>query len=302
VKHILSLREFTGEELTALVEQAIQLKADPDRYADAARGKGLLLLMEKTSTRTTLAFSAAIAQLGGYSVRLNWDESNFTISPLRYEARYVSSNCHAIMARLKTHESLAELAEHSRVPVINGCDTRYHPSQALADLMTIREVAGGFDGVSVTYVGVHNNVANSLVVGATRVGVKVGLVTPKVHEPAWDPELMHEARATGLVTMYDTVTEAAVKSDFIYTDTWVDMEFFTDPSYAEERDRRIRQMSPYQLNAANLGDATPWVMHDMPIHPGYEISAELVEDPRSVIFQQAENRLYTAKAMLLDVL
>ena len=237
--------------------------------------------------------------MGGYAVRLDWRESNFSISPLRYEARYASSNCDVIMARLKRFEEIAELAGHSSVPVINGCCNRYHPSQALADLMTIKEVAGSLEASSVTYVGIHNNVANSLVAAGTRAGVRVGLVTPLTNPPAVDERLMATAQATGLLVRHAGVAEAAAASEFLYTDTWVDMEFFDDPAYAQERDRRVTLMTPFQLNTENLAGATPWIMHDMPIHPGFEISAELVESQRSVIFRQAENRLYTAKAMLL---
>jgi ornithine carbamoyltransferase len=271
-------------------------------YENALARRGLLILMEKTSTRTTLSFSAAIGQMGGWSLKLDWVESNFTISPIHHEARYVSRNCDAIMARLKTWEALSTLAENATVPVINGCCTRYHPSQALADLITIREAAGRLEGTSVAYVGVHNNVTNSLLAGATRVGVGVGLVTPMVNEPAWDQALVDEAEATGLVTRYESVREAAEKCDFVYTDTWVDMEWFSDPSYDEERERRTALMSPFQLNHETVGDADVRVMHDMPIHPGWEISEELTQDPRSIIYDQAENRLYSAKALLLNAL
>lgn len=301
--HILSLdAEMPAAELNGLVDLALDLKQRPEAYESACRRKGLLLLFQKTSTRTALAFSAAIHQMGGYAVRLDWRDSNFTISPLRYEARYVSSNCDVIMARLKHYADIRELAEHSSVPVINGCCDRYHPSQALADLVTIKETAGTLRGASVTYVGIYNNTSNSLVAAATSVGVKVGLVTPVVNPPADDHALIERAEATGLLSRYDTVAEAAAESQFLYTDTWVDMEFFTDPSYAEERDRRVALMSPFQLSAEHLDGAEPWIMHDMPIHPGYEISAELVDSPRSVIFRQAENRLYAAKALLLYVL
>ncbi len=298
MKHVLTLRELDGDELEGLVELGLEMKRDPGAYADAFPRRGLLLLMQKTSTRTTLSFAAAIAQLGGWHLKLDWDDSNFSISPIRHEARYVSRNCDAIMARLKTFEDLSELARHATIPVINGCCTRHHPSQALADLITLREVAGKLDGVSLTYVGVHNNVTNSLLVACTRVGVRLGLVTPMVNEPAWDQELVDEARATGLVTTYDSVREAAAASDFIYTDTWVDMEWFTDASYGEERERRTKLMAPYQLSAENLDGADVRVMHDMPMHPGFEIDEELIDDPRSIMFDQAENRLYSAKALL----
>lgn len=298
---VLKITEYDGPGLQRLVELAQAIKADPDRYRDACDRKGLLLLFQKTSTRTLLAFSSAIEQLGGYAVRLGWNESNFAISPIEYEARYVSRNCDAVMARLLRHEDVAALAAHSSVPVINGCCNRYHPSQALADLLTVHEVFGGFD-VTVTYVGVHNNVANSLVAALTSVGARVVLVTPIVNEAAWDADLMERAEATGLVSRASTLAEAAAESDVVYTDTWIDMEFFDDPGYREARDERIALMQPFQVNAENLGGARPHLMHDMPIHPGFEIDVASVDDERSVIFQQAENRLHAAKALLVDLI
>lgn len=301
-QHVISLREFSGDQLRELVALAEDCRQHPERYQDALRRKGLVLLMEKTSTRTVLSFEAAINELGGYAVRLNWAESNFSISPVRYEAAYVSRNASAILARLKHNADLLELARASVVPVINGCDDRHHPSQALADLITIKQVAGALDGVRVTFVGIHNNVTNSLLVACTRVGVRVGLVTPERNPDSWDEDLVAEARATGLVTEYASVQEAAAASTFLYTDTWIDMEHYHEPSYATEAERRVELMTPYQLNVRNLGGAAPWIMHDMPIHPGFEIAEDLVESRRSVIYQQAQNRLLSAKALLLTVM
>jgi ornithine carbamoyltransferase len=299
---LLSLRELDRNALTSVVTTALDLKRHPDSYTNALSGKGLLLLMQKTSTRTVLAFTAAIHQLGGYALRMNWQESNFSISPLALEARYVGTTVDAVMARLLRHQDVAELAAHAGIPVINGCDEKYHPSQAVADCLTVYENAGRFDGVRVTYVGVHNNVTNSLLVGCTRLGVQVNLVTPIVNDAASDPDLVSEAEGTGLLRRYDDVRSACANSDFIYTDTWIDMEHFSDPAYQEEKAHRIALMSPFQLNADTVGDSDVKIMHDMPIHPGFEISAELVDDPRSVIFQQAENRLHAAKAILLHLL
>ena len=301
-QHVISLREFSGDQLRELVALAEDCRQHPERYEDALHRKGLVTLMEKTSTRTVLSFEAAINELGGYAVRLNWAESNFSISPIHHEAAYVSRNTSAIMARLKHHTDLLELARGSLVPVINGCDDRYHPTQALADLITIKQVEGSFDGAQVTFVGIHNNVTNSLLVACTRVGVRVGLVTPERNPDSWDPELVAEARATGLVSDYSSVQEAAAESTFLYTDTWIDMEHYHELSYATEAERRIETMTPYQLNRRNLGGATPWIMHDMPIHPGFEIDEELVQSPQSVIYQQAQNRLLSAKALLLTVM
>jgi ornithine carbamoyltransferase len=294
-RHVLTLRELSADELVALVDDAIEVKRDPAAHATDCERTGLLLLLQKTSTRTVLSFSAAINQMGGYAVTLDWRSSNFTISPIRHEVRYASRNCDVILARCLRFEDVAEMAAHSLVPVINGCCNRHHPSQALADVMTIREVAGGFDGVTLAYVGVHNNVANSLVVACTRVGVRLLLVTPSVNAGAWDEDLMAEAWATGLVSWCDSLPEAAARADFLYTDTWVDMEHFGD---AGARERKLQEMTPYRVCRENLGGADPFLMHDMPIHPGMEIDDEMVDAPRSVIFQQSENRLHAAKALL----
>jgi ornithine carbamoyltransferase len=233
---------------------------------------------------------------------MDWNQSNFSISPIQYEARYVSRNCDVIMARLKKHEDLLELARYADVPVINGCCDRYHPCQTLADLMTIYEVAGTFSGITITYVGIHNNVANSLIAGCITLGIKLLLVTPIINTPSWDEELMQAALNSGYVDKINHLSDAVSRSDFVYTDTWVDMEFVHEGQYGDEKNRRVELMMPYQLNRDNLQGYTPYIMHDMPIHPGYEIEAELIESERSVIYQQAENRMHVQKALLMHLL
>lgn len=300
--HVLRLRDLSPTELKNILDHAVEIKSRPTDFHHAADARGLLMLFEKTSTRTALSFQSAIARLGGYSVVLDWDKSNFSISPLEYEAQYVSRNCDVIVARLRNHDSLRRLAANSQVPVVNGCDDRYHPSQALADFMTIREVAGRFDGVTLCYVGVRNNVANCLIEGCVALGVRLLLVVPVIQESARDDELDRLAKASGLVEYCDDLASAAAQADFVYTDTWVDMEYFNDPDYAQQNKKRVELLLPFQVNQDNLGDARPWVMHDMPIHPGYEISAEMVDDERSIIYQQAENRMHAQKALLLHLL
>jgi ornithine carbamoyltransferase len=298
VKHLLSLKELSSEEIHSIIENGLKIKAQPQNYFSSCDNKGLLLLFQKTSTRTNLSFQSAINQLGGYAVSLDWDKSNFSISPIKYEVRYASRNCDLIIARLKKHSDLLELAQYSYVPVINGCCEKYHPSQALADLMTIYEKMGTFDGVTLTYVGIHNNVANSLIAGCMKVGLKLILVTPIVNEQSWDQELMDEAQKSGFILKFDNLTDAASQSDFIYTDTWIDMEFFNNPSYQEERDYRIKIMSKYQINRENLAKSNPFIMHDMPIHPGFEIEEELIESEKSIIYTQGENRMHVEKSLV----
>ncbi len=206
------------------------------------------------------------------------------------------------MARLLCNLDLIKMANASRVPVINGCDEKYHPSQALADLITVKEKSGKLKGAKLVYIGVHNNVANSLVEGCTKTGVDITTVTPIFNEAARDDELLEEAEQTGLWHSTLDVKKAVAAADFIYTDTWIDMEFFTDPKFAADKEKRIKLMMPYQINAELLKGSDAFIMHDMPIHRGYEISAETIENSNSVIYEQAENRLYAAKAIFIKLM
>jgi len=302
IKHVLTLQEFDRDELTALIRRAIAIKREPEAYRAACDRKGILMLFQKTSTRTNLSFQSGMKRMGGYTVVMDWDASNFAVSPIKYEAKYVSSGSDLIMARLKRHADLAELAAHATVPVINGCCDRYHPCQALADLMTVYELSGRFGGVTMTYVGIHNNVANSLAAACMTLGVRLLLVTPIVNGPSWDDELMQAALRSGCVEVRNNLEEALSESDYAYTDTWIDMEFFNDPAYARENQQRLDIMLPYQLSVKALQGNKPFIMHDMPIHPGYEIEEALIESDHSVIYRQADNRMYAQQALMLHLL
>jgi ornithine carbamoyltransferase len=242
-----------------------------------------------------------MTQLGGHGLFLDWRTTNFTMADLSDEIQYLSRNVDCIMARLLYNSDLNKIAKASHVPVINGCDEKYHPSQAIADLITIKEKKGTLTGIKLVYVGVHNNVANSLIEACTKTGVKIITVCPIFNEASRDNEFLEAARETGLWESTLNLREAVSDADFVYTDTWVDMEFFTDPKYCGEKEERIKLMMPYQINAELLEDTSAYVMHDMPIHRGYEIAADIVESPRSVIYEQAENRLYSAKAVLVKL-
>lgn len=298
MKHLISLKECNRDTLMSIIEKGIEIKKNPEAYYHACERKGLLMLFQKTSTRTSLSFQSGIHQMGGYSVVMDWNMSNFSISPIQYEVQYASRNCDLIMARLKNNADLLELAKYSQVPVINGCCDKYHPCQALADLMTIYEVSGTFTGVTVAYVGIHNNVANSLIAGCMTLGIKLLLVTPIINQPSWDEELMQNAYESGYIENATSLSEAASRSDYVYTDTWIDMEFYHEEHYEEEKKRRLETMLPFQLSRSSLGGHSPYLMHDMPIHPGFEIESELVESERSVIYQQAENRMHAQKALI----
>jgi ornithine carbamoyltransferase len=300
--NLIKLRELDPGIARSILEQGLAFKADPAQLAGQLAGKGLLMLFEKTSTRTALSFQAAMGRLGGYSVVLDWDKSNFAISPIETETRYASSNCDVIVARLKKHQDLLTLAANSSVPVINGCDDRYHPSQALADFMTILETSGQLEGETLCYVGVLNNVANCLIEGALLFGVRLRLVTPLVNDTSVDEPLLKEALASGLVSSHETLAEGLRGADYVYTDTWIDMENFHNPSYAQERERRLRIMQPFSITLEALGDEVPFIMHDMPIHPGFEITMDAVNHERSVIYRQGENRMHVEQALLVSLL
>lgn len=300
--HLLSLEDLGPEEVQHIVRLALELKNSPGRFQGLLKGRWLLMLFQKSSTRTRLSFEMGIKLLGGDAVVMDWDNSNFAISPIRYEAAYVSRHVDLVMARLKRHADTHALAEFSNVPVINGCDDKFHPCQALTDLVTIYETAGTFEGQTLTYVGIHNNVANSLAIACGQVGLNLILVTPETNPAADDPALMKRIFAKGYLVQSDDLKEAVKQSNFVYTDTWVDMEFFQDEKFKVEKERRIEAMLPYQLNSENMAGSQAYILHDMPIHPGYEISEELVDSPRSRIYQQAENRLYAQQALMLHLL
>jgi ornithine carbamoyltransferase len=300
--HLINFKELSSQDLNSLVDLGIEAKHNPKKYHKMFDGKSAALIFQKTSTRTRVAFEVAATQLGGHGLFIDWRTTNFTLADISDEVRYLSRNVDCIMARLLYNADLIKMASASRVPVINGCDEKYHPSQALADLITIKEKKGRLKGVKLVYVGVHNNVCNSLIEGCTKTGVKLTTVTPFFNEAARDDELLAEAKKSGLWQSTLDAKKAVKNADFVYTDTWIDMEFFIEPKFAAEKEKRIKLMMPYQINAELLRGSNAYVMHDMPIHRGYEISAEAIENPKSVIYEQAENRLYSAKAIILAML
>jgi len=300
--HLINFKDLSSQQIMEIIDKGIEVKHNPKKYRTALDGKSLALIFQKTSTRTRVSFEVAMTQLGGHALYIDWRTTNFALADIYDETQYLSRNVDCIMARLLKNADLLTMAKGSLVPVINGCDEKYHPTQAIADLITIKEKKGTLKGVKLVYVGIHNNVCNSLVEGCTKTGVKITTVTPIFNEPARDEELLQNAKRTGL---YETTLDAkkAVKdADFVYTDTWIDMEFFLDPKFAAEKEKRIKLMMPYQINKELLKESNAYIMHDMPIHRGYEISGDVIESPKSVIYEQSANRLYSAKAILLKLL
>jgi ornithine carbamoyltransferase len=300
--HLINFKELSSQQLKAIIDKAIEVKHNPEKFKNALAGKSLAMIFQKTSTRTRVSFEVAMTQLGGHALYIDWRTTNFTLADVYDETQYLSRNVDCIMARLLKNADLQVMAKASRVPVINGCDEKYHPTQAIADLMTIKEKRGKLEGVKLVYIGAHNNVCNSLIEGCTKTGVKITTVTPIFNEPSRDEEILENAEKSGLWETTLDVKKAVKEADFVYTDTWVDMEFFLDPKFAAEKEKRIKIMMPYQINMELLKGTDAYVMHDMPIHRGYEISPEVIESPKSIIYEQSENRLYSAKAILLKLL
>lgn len=302
MRHMLHYKNWTGEELIQLTEEALEVKKNPSRYAHALEGKTLGMVFQKTSTRTRGSFEAGMTQLGGHAMHLDWRTTNFVLGDIRDETRCLDKYVDIIVARLMKHTELEKMASVSRVPVINGCCEKYHPTQGLADLLTIFETRHDLKGAQLTYVGIHNNVCNTLIEGCTKTGIQITTVTPEINEPSLDKDLLSAAEKTGLYSRTLDLNQAVKKADFVYTDSWVDMEFFLDPKFEKERNRRTQLMMPYQINEALLNKTDAYILHDLPAHRGYEITDAVLEHQRCLAFQQAENRLHAQKALMLRLL
>ena len=305
MQHIANLKALSADDLKAILDLSETIKGDPRAYEYALHRKSLAMLFQKTSTRTRLSFEVAMTQLGGHGVFMDWKSSNFVLSSIRHESAYMSRNADCIMARLMHHADLLELIEGSQVPVINGCCEKFHPCQALTDVLTMREHADGdLSGKTLCYVGVQNNVSNSLTLICDKLGINLILATPEADDngESRDADVDQIIRTSATVSHTTDPGAGVTAADFVYTDTWIDMQYFNNPEYKEANEATLDRMMPYQVNEALVGDRPVRIMHDMPIHEGFEISAGLVNDPRSVIFDQAENRLHAQKGLLVWLL
>ena len=300
--HLMNFKELSGKDLSDLIDEGIEAKQDPEKYNESLKQKSLALIFQKTSTRTRVSFEVAMTQLGGHALFIDWRTTNFTMADIGDEVQYLSRNVDGIMARMLRNTDLQKMMKASQVPIVNGCDDMYHPSQCIADLITVKEKQGKLKDAHLVYIGIHNNVCNSLIEGCTKTGVKITTVAPIFNEASRDNTILEDAKKTGLWTSTLDAKKAVKDADFVYTDTWIDMEFFTDPKFAIEKEKRLKQMMPYQINTELLNGSNAYIMHDMPIHRGYEISAEAIDSEKSVVYEQAANRLYSAKAILLKLL
>jgi len=284
-RHFLTGAELTPGDLAALLDRALELKAEPHASRVLA-GRSVALVFEQPSTRTRTSFEAGIVELAGHPMVLRPGELQLTRGEsVRDTALVLSRNVAAIGLRTGSEETLAELAEHATVPVVNMLSPRHHPCQALADLLTLREAFGELAGRRVTYVGDGNNVARSLAVVGALAGVEVTVAAPDGYQ--LEPEA--GARLTS------DVAAGADGADVLYTDVWVSMS--DDAGAAGERRAAL---GPYRIDDALLDRAAPgaFALHCLPAHPGEEISAEVLYGARQRIWDQAENRRHAQKALL----
>lgn len=308
MKNMLNFSNFSKEELLEILELAMDMKKNPEKYSEALKGKKLYTLFEKTSTRTFLSFTTGITELGGTYYNQLWRDSNFVLGEPVSEIKYVCRNVDIIMARLVKNETVQLFGDNVTVPFINGCDNSFHPCQILADALTIMEKFGTLN-VKFMYIGAKNNVFNSLVEFFAKMGegTLYGL-TPLVNDTACGEDFYEEAKKSGHYVELDpsmTMEEAkkyADDMDILYTDTWVDMEFFNNPAYKEKKEATVAKMLPYQINDEFTKDSKAIVFHDMPMHVGYEISQSVIDKNLTHILDQAENRRHAEKAVMVTLL
>jgi ornithine carbamoyltransferase len=294
-KDFLTVLDLSPDEFNGLIKRSIELKSGVDANKCPLIGKSIGLLFEKSSTRTRVSLEVGVYQLGGKSIYMNPKEIQIGRGETIHDSAMVLSRyLNGIIIRTYSHSTLTEFASYASIPVVNGLSDLHHPCQALADLMTVYEKKGKLKGLRLAFIGDGNNVAHSLIEAASLTGMHIILACPKGYEP--DPDVMEKARtsSSGQITVIREPAEAAANADVVYTDVWVSM--------GQEKDaaRKKRKFRKYQINGELLSHAkkNALVLHCMPAHRGEEITDDVMDSPQSAVFDQAENRLHTQKALL----
>jgi len=302
-RDFLTLRDFSSEEILGILRLAKKVKGSRKMFRGALDGKGVAMFFEKPSTRTRVSFEMAVSELGGTPIYLRPMEMQLKRGEsLADTARVLSRYVSLIMARVYEYETLVELARWAEIPVVNGLSNLNHPLQTLADLLTIWERFGKLKGVKIAWVGDGNNVCNSLLIGAAKLGLNVAVATPRGYEPSKEfvKEALRESERSGSrIEFHEDPVEAVSDADVVMTDTFVSM------GMEAEAEERLRVFLPrYQVTADLMRHAKPDAifMHPLPAHRGQEVSAEVIDGERSAVWDQAENRLHTSKALLLMLL
>ncbi len=304
-RHFLSIGDLSADELRHVLGTALRLKSEwkEDRRERYLAGKTLGMLFQKPSLRTRVSFEVGMLQLGGHALYLSPSEVQMgQRESIPDVARVLSRFVDGIMARVFDHRELEQLAAHSSVPVINGLSDLSHPCQALADLLTIYEKRGRWEGLTLAFIGDgDNNVAHSLLLGAAKLGMHFAVASPPGYTPSerYLQQAGEFARVSGArIAVYEEAHRAVADADIVYTDVWTSM------GQEAEQERRLNVFRPYQVNQELIQAAKPdvLVMHDLPAHRGEEITDEVMDGPHAIVFDQAENRLHAQKAVLFLML
>lgn len=305
--HLLALADWTPDELTAILDLADRIKARPADFADAMRRRMLVMIFEKPSLRTRVSFETGMCRMGGDAIYYDMSTSPLGAGKETIEdtARVLSRYADLLMARLFRHDDLLRLAATASLPVINGLTDFNHPCQILADFQTIREHKGRLRGLTLAYLGdANNNVTHSLMSGCALLGMQLRIGCPA--DPAYQPlPSAAEQAATlcaahgGQVHIYADALTAAEGADVVYTDSWMSYHI---PK--EQMEARVRALTPFQVNARAMAAARPdaLFMNCLPAMRGYEQTAEVIDGPQAVVFDQAENRLHAQQAVMLHLL
>ncbi len=301
-RDILSLVELSSREIDLILKRAAIL-AKRKRVPQRLKGKTVALIFQKPSTRTRVSFETAVAQLGGHPIYLSWNEMQLgrgeTISDT---AKVLDRYVDAIIARVYSHDDLIVLAENADAPVVNGLSDKHHPCQILADLLTLLQYKKRLKGLKLAYVGDGNNVCNSLLIGCAKTGVNIAVATPLGYGP--DPEAVKHAKEAGetsgaSISIVEDPEEVVRAADAVYTDTFVSM------GMEKEKETRLSTFIPkYQVNRGLLLHAKPGAifLHCLPAHRGEEVTDDVIDGPQSAVWDEAENRLHTARGLLSLIL
>ncbi|MBP9838535.1 MAG: ornithine carbamoyltransferase [Proteobacteria bacterium] len=293
-KSFLALNEFTKTEIASVLELASKLKEE-QKNGNAKSplvGKTLAMIFQHPSNRTRLSFEVGMHQLGGSSINIRPDEVQLGLrEPIKDVARVMSRFVDAVMLRVAKHTDLLEFANYSSVPVINGLSDLHHPCQAVADLLTIQEHKGELKNLKVSYIGDGSNVCNSLIHACSLFDLEISVACPKGFEPTLD-------KAYDKLEVTHEPDKGIKNADVVYTDVWTSM------GQEEEKERRLKKFKGYTINKElfHLAKHDAIFMHCLPAHRGEEVTDDIVEHPRSVVFDQAENRLHAQKAILVKLL
>lgn len=300
MKHLLKMLDLSKEEIFDILNLAVKLKTENKNKIKhhILKGKTLGMIFQKSSTRTRVSFEVGMYQLGGQALFLSSNDLQIGRGePVQDTARVLSRYLDGIMIRTFAQKEVEDLAKYGSIPIINGLTDFAHPCQVLADLMTIKEFKGKFEGLKMCFIGSGNNMANSLIVGGLKVGMKVSIACPKDYKP--DEEVINFTKEyEDKFTITESVEEAAKDSDILFTDVWASM------GEEKEAEKRRKILKCYQINdtVMSLAKSDAIVQHCLPAHRGEEITEKVFEEHADEIFEEAENRLHVQKAVMVKLM